>query len=79
MITTLLETYLKDIAFTLVRIAAALEQANKPKGLGNPFSTHSSINPIDCISKNDIPLSTPWTTDNTPSCEGDCICGKNKN
>ena len=76
MITTNIDQQLKDIAFSLVRIADALEQANKPKGLGNPFSTYSSLKPVDCISKEEVPLPTPWNTESIPTCGSDCICGK---
>ena len=63
-----LNSTLKFIEGNLGRIADALEQANKPKGLGNPYSTYSTLN---AVSKDEIPLPTPWNTDYKPSCDSD--------
>jgi hypothetical protein len=69
-ITNTTEQSLKDIAFSLNRIAAALEEANKPKSLGNPYSTNSILN---CISKDEIPLPTPWNGSYVPSLDSDVL------
>jgi hypothetical protein len=65
-----LNNTLKSIEGALGRIANALEQANKPKGLGNPMWTGSHVN---CISKDEIPLPTPWNNDNKPNCKSDIL------
>ena len=63
-----LNNTLKFIEGALGRIADALEQANKPKGLGNPMWTGS---PVNCISKDEIPLPTPWNPNIVPACKSD--------
>jgi hypothetical protein len=67
-----IEKTLKDIAFALARVADALEEANKPKGLGSPRIPPNWGHGIaDCVSKDEIPLPTPWNTDIKPSCNSD--------
>jgi hypothetical protein len=65
------EKTLQDIAFALNRIAGALEESNKPKGLGSPYSSGHGI--ADCVAKEEVPLPTPWNGDNKPSCESDIL------
>ena len=67
--------YLKDIAGSLNSIANSLYEANKPKGLGNPNGPFGLGigNPIPCVSKDEIPLPTPWNSDYIPSCESDIL------
>jgi hypothetical protein len=79
MITTNIDKSLKDIAASLLRIANALEEQNKPKGLGSPnnlFGLNGMHGLVPCVSKEEVPLPTPWNTDSIPTCDGDCICGK---
>jgi hypothetical protein len=42
----------------------------KYKGLGN---TNGPFGLIPCVSKDEIPLPTPWNSDNKPTCNGDIL------
>jgi len=68
--------YLEDIAASLKVIAKALVEANEIKHTGYNITLGGNNN-TDCYSKEEVPLPTPWNSILTPSCEGDCICGKN--
>jgi hypothetical protein len=74
--TTQINLSLKDIAVSLLRIANALEEANEIKHAGYNITLGGNNN-ADCYSKEELPLPTPWNSIVTPSCDGDCICGKN--
>jgi hypothetical protein len=63
--------YLRDIAGSLNSIANSLEEANKPKKLEIPSNWGHGI--ADCVSKEEVPLPTPWNGDNTPSCKSDIL------
>jgi hypothetical protein len=75
--TTYSEQALKDIAGALTRIANALEEQNKPKSLTIPRNWGHGI--ADCVSKEEVPLSTPWNSDNKPSCNSDILYKKPEN
>jgi hypothetical protein len=70
-ITTTTDQLLKDIAFALDRIASVLEKQNKPKGLSIPLGPFAST--TDCISKEEIPLPTPWNNPNIPVSTNDVL------
>jgi hypothetical protein len=64
------EKSLENIASALNRIANALEEQNKPKGLRVP---NELFGLADCISKEEVPLPTPWNTGYVPSCNNDIL------
>lgn len=71
-----IENYLSLVIQKLDKIIYLQEKQisnSSYKGLGNPMWTGL---PVDCVSKDEVPLPTPWNTDYKPSCGGDCICGK---
>jgi hypothetical protein len=49
--------WLKNIVGELSRIANALEEQNKPKGLGYPWKNYG-VEPLNCYSKDELPLPT---------------------
>jgi hypothetical protein len=75
---TNIDKNLKDIAFSLNRIACALEEANKPKGLGGPYPylNHDKLS-TNLVSGKEMPLPTPWNNNPLPTCHGDYLENKN--
>ena len=73
-----LNTTLKYIESNLGRIADALEEANKPKGLGGPYPylNHDKLS-TNLVSGNEIPLPTPWNDNPLPTCHSDYLENKN--
>jgi hypothetical protein len=69
---TQIDLSLKDIAASLLRIANALEEQNKPKGLGNPYAKYG-IAPLNCYSKDELPLPTANNSVVTASHDGDIL------
>ncbi|NBX75211.1 MAG: hypothetical protein EBQ92_01490 [Proteobacteria bacterium] len=65
-----IEKSLEYIAYALGRIANTLEVQNKPKGLGVPNRLFGTT---DCVSKEEIPLPTPWNSGYVPSCDNDIL------
>jgi hypothetical protein len=63
---------LDDIAASLKLIAIALKEANEIKNNGYNI-TFGGNKLTDCVSKEEIPLPTPWNSDNTPSCKSDIL------
>jgi hypothetical protein len=65
------DAILKDIAHSLTRIANALEKQNEPKGVIPNWGNLPNFNIADCVSKEEIPLPTPWNGDYKPTCKSD--------
>lgn len=59
-----------EVVNALERIANALEEQNKPKGLANHWSRSGLA---DCYSKHEIPLPTANNTPVTASHDGDIL------
>jgi len=62
---------LKDIVFALNRIANALEEQNKLKGLGHYNNWGHGID--DYVSKHEIPFPSPWNGGYKPMCNSDSL------
>lgn len=62
-----IEKSLEYIVYALGRIANALEEQNKSKRLD------VSLGLADCLSKEKVPLPTPWNTGYVPSCNNDIL------
>lgn len=65
---TLSNAHLSDIAEALKRIANALEEQNKPKGLGYAWSQYGIAN---AVGNQDTPL--PKIDSSTPYCNSDVL------
>lgn len=62
---------LDETVNALERIASALEERNKPKGIESPIWSRT---PINCVGNQGTPL--PNTNTNTPYCEKDVLYKK---